>query len=100
MKIRLEIPRAQELPSQGRNSGSIPDGGATRFRGLAFLYGDEGINLCALRPRGFYRAWLDADKPDGEFVFFVGWVASNNQLVFEDGLGDLHAFKPDEVEVV
>lgn len=100
MKIRLEIPRAQELPSQGRNSGSIPDGGTTALAAVTEALGRVYIFGASLRQGGFYRAWLDSDKPDGEFVFFVGWLASNNQLVFEDGHGDLHGFKPDEVEVV
>lgn len=100
MKIKIEIPRTQELPSQGRNSGSIPDGSAIAVSlageavARAFIIGHQ------LRQGGFYRAWLDTDKDDSEFVFFVGWLAANNQLVFEDGHGDLHGYKPDEIEVV
>ena len=99
MKIRLEIPKAQELPSQGRNPGSIPGGSAIVASGDDILLIDQRVDAYLLRPRGFYRAWLDSDKPDGEFVFFVGWLASNNLLVFEDGTGDLHSCAPDEVEV-
>lgn len=100
MKIRLEIPRNQELPSQGRNPGSIPGGSAMAVELVAEALGRAFVIGRGLRQGGFYRAWIDADETDGEFVFFVGWMASNNQLVFEDGHGDLYGFKPDEVEVV
>lgn len=100
MKIRLEIPRVAELPSQGRNPGSIPGGSAIVAHDDNILLIDQRVNAHILRPRGFYRAWLDSDNSDGEFVFFVGWLASNNLLVFEDGHGDLHSCAPHEIEVV
>ena len=100
MKIRLEIPKARLLPSQGRNADSNSAGSATAF-GFAKLsecfYGDA---VPTPEQGQSYRAWLDPDKTDAEFVFFVGWTRSNDQMVFEDGNGDLHAFVPDEVEVV
>jgi len=50
-------------------------------------------------PGQCYRAFLESDNPDPEFVFFVGWKASNDLAVFEDADGDLHVFAPDEIEI-
>lgn len=99
MKIRLEMPRTRALPSQGRNPGSIP-GGGTSMRPLIEMCVDYyGLGRWAPTSGEFYRAWLDDDKADGEFVFFVGWGCSNLTLIFQDKDGDLHVCGSDEVEV-
>lgn len=100
MKIRLEIPRAQELPSQGRNSGSIPDGGATGFAAFDRWWRNQYLDRPSLEVGQHYRAWLDPDKTDAEFVFFVGWNSAGGMMVFEDGNGDLHLYSPDEMDIV
>lgn len=100
MKIRLEIPKARELPSQGRNADSISAGSATAhvcgglFIDPASFYGllvEEGC---------FYRVWMDPDKDDAEFVRFVGWTANNDGLILEDGNGGIYIATAEEVEVV
>lgn len=99
MRIRLELPRAKALPSQGRNRGSIPLGGAIASNAIGIdevLRGDSGGAPIAGQ---FYRAWLDDDKPDGEFVFFVGWGVSNLTLIFQDTDGDVLICDLGEVEV-
>jgi hypothetical protein len=59
----------------------------------------QRLNLEHLQPRRYYRATIDSDETNSEFVFFVGWNATRNRLVFESGDGDLHVFQPDEVEI-
>jgi hypothetical protein len=50
-------------------------------------------------PGRYYRAVVDSDESNSEFVFFVGWNATNTRLIFEDGNGDVYVFRTDEVEV-
>lgn len=100
MKIRLEIPKTRQLPSQGRNADSISAGSATAFDEVPSFVEFQRIVNGGLVERQFYRAVIDSDKSDCEFVFFVGWLSANQKLVFEDGHGDVLVFKPDEVELV
>lgn len=99
MKIRLEIPGNRELPSQGRNSGSIPDGGTTSRNQDVKGFTIQAVNSFQPVQGAIYRAFLDPDEADVEFVFFVGWTASNERLVFEDGNGDLHVCTADEIDI-
>lgn len=100
MKIRLEIPKVQELPSQGRNADSNSAGSATAFEDAENRVSAPWLGATRLKVRAHYRAWLDLDKPDAEFVFFVGWSAANDKLIFEDAAGDVLVSSPDEIEVV
>ncbi len=92
-------------PSQGRNPGSIP-GGSTI--GLATLLPEGqvaksisdllGGGAVTLQPGTFYRAQIEGDESDEQFVYFVGWGATNSRLIFETGAGALHRFYQDEVD--
>jgi hypothetical protein len=99
MKIRLEIPKIPQLPSQGRNPGSIP-GGSTIFdeewKILNIFMGQAQVTLV---PMTCYRAWVGSEAQNPEFVFFVGRTSACDALVFEDAAGDLHKFHFDEIDI-
>lgn len=98
MKIRIEIAKNGQLPSQGRNRGSIPRGSADDIPHTEIPFPIPGLAKDFLQIGEFYRAWFDLDKDESEFVFFVGYLASNTGLILEDGNGDFHKFFFDEIE--
>lgn len=99
MKTRLEIPKGVQLPSQGRNSGSIPDGSATALGATQIAVDLPWLDAMTLVAGCFYRVWMEPDSADAEFVLFVGWNYACDKLIFEDGNADHHIFTPDELEI-
>lgn len=100
MKIRIEIAKNGQLPSQGRNAGSIPAGSTTDNVGAKIDQDTQPVNPFLFVPGRYYRAWFDVTVDQSEFVFFVGWSASNEAVILEDGSTDFHKFKFDEIEFV
>ena len=100
MKIRIEIAKNGQLPSQGRNAGSIPAGSAIVPEGFEIIEAPKDVNPFLFVPGRYYRAWFDITIDQSEFVFFVGWSASNEAVILEDGSTDFHKFKFDEIEFV
>lgn len=100
MKIRIEIAKNGQLPSQGRNAGSIPAGSASVEPALENAQEVQPVNPFLFVPGRYYRAWFDIIIDQSEFVFFVGWSASNEAVILEDGSTDFHKFKFDEIEFV
>lgn len=100
MQIRIEIAKAGQLPSQGRNAGSIPAGSTMLESESKIAECAAMVNSLLFTPGRYYRAWFDLSEDKSEFVFFVGWSSSNEAVILEDGTTDFHRFKFDEIEFV
>jgi len=88
MKIRLEIAKASELPSQGRNADSNSAGSATACSEVEIPQPVEAVGLMPLTRGCCYRILPEDAGGWAEFVLYVG-RNRDGEFVFQDANGDL-----------